>query len=70
MKSFKPLFIMALLAGFVSIALAEQTIPPKDAAKFVGQQKTVCGTVASSHYATRSKARVFAGQANTIIKWL
>ncbi|MGA3116955.1 MAG: DNA-binding protein [Syntrophobacteraceae bacterium] len=57
MKSFKLLFIMALLAGLVSIALAQQTITSDDAAKFIGQQKTVCGTVASAHFATKSKGQ-------------
>jgi hypothetical protein len=48
---------MAFLFGFVSTAAAQQTITPEDAAKFIGQQKTVCGTVASAHYATRSKGQ-------------
>jgi micrococcal nuclease len=48
---------MALLAGLVSIALAQQTITSDDAAKFIGQQKTVCGTVASAHFATKSKGQ-------------
>jgi micrococcal nuclease len=48
---------MAFLAGLVSVAFAQETITPKDAAKFIGQQKTVCGTVASAHFATRSKGQ-------------
>lgn len=30
---------------------AQETISPEDAAKYIGQQKTVCGKVASAHYA-------------------
>jgi DNA/RNA endonuclease YhcR with UshA esterase domain len=51
MKRFKLLLIIASLIGLVSIAYAQETITPEDAAKFIGQQKTVCGTVASAHYA-------------------
>jgi DNA/RNA endonuclease YhcR with UshA esterase domain len=40
-----------------SIALAQDTISPDNAANFIGQQKTVCGTVASAHQATRSKGQ-------------
>jgi len=48
---------MALLVGFVSVAYAQETITPEDAAKFIGQQKTFCGTVASVHFAAKSKAQ-------------
>jgi micrococcal nuclease len=44
------LFIVALALGLVSIARAQQTITPEDAAKFIGQQKTVCGMVASANH--------------------
>jgi hypothetical protein len=30
---------------------------PEDAGKFIGRQKTVCGAVASAHFATRSKGQ-------------
>ena len=50
MKSFRLLFVMVFLLGLVSIAFAQETISPEDAAKFIGQQKTVCGTVGSTHY--------------------
>lgn len=48
---------MGLLVGLVTIAYAQETVCPEDAAKFIGQQKTVCGKVASSHYAARSKGQ-------------
>jgi micrococcal nuclease len=57
MKRFKLVLIMAFLVGLVSIAYAQENVPPEDAAKFIGQQKTVCGTVASAHYATSSKGQ-------------
>ncbi len=57
MKRVRLLLIMAFLAGLLSIAYAQETITPEDAAKFIGQQKTVCGTVASAHYAPRSKGQ-------------
>ena len=50
----KVLNISALLIvffGFLSTAFAQETVTPEDAAKFIGQQKTVCGTVASAHHA-------------------
>ena len=47
------LLLMLFLALTVS-ALAQETISPEDAANYIGQQKTVCGMVASAHYAFRS----------------
>jgi len=35
--------------GQIPISSTQQTITPEDAAQFIGQQKTVCGTVASAH---------------------
>jgi hypothetical protein len=43
--------LLIILFGFLITAYAHETITPEDAAKFIGQQKTVCGTVASAHYA-------------------
>jgi micrococcal nuclease len=57
MKRFKLLLIMVLLGGLVSIAYAQETITPEDAAKFIGHQKTVCGTVASVHFAAKVKGQ-------------
>jgi hypothetical protein len=58
MKRFKLLLIVALLVGFVSIvACSQETISTEDAAKFIGQQKTVCGTVASAHFAAKTKGQ-------------
>jgi len=51
MKRFKLLLIAAVLVGLASLAYSRETIKPEDAAKFIGQQRTVCGTVASAHYA-------------------
>ncbi|MFZ0929140.1 MAG: hypothetical protein WAN11_11100 [Syntrophobacteraceae bacterium] len=57
MKRFKPLLIITLLAGLVSIAHAQETISSQDAAKFIGQQKTVCGTVGSTHFAPKREGQ-------------
>jgi len=48
--------ILALVALTAS-AFAQEIISADDAAKFIGQRKTVCGTVASANYATRSKGQ-------------
>jgi hypothetical protein len=55
MTRFKFLLIVALLVGLVFIAYAQETTSPEDAAKYIGQQKTVCGTVASAHFAAKVK---------------
>ncbi|MGO9022468.1 MAG: DNA-binding protein [Syntrophobacteraceae bacterium] len=57
MKRFKLLLIIMLLAGLVSIAHAQETISSQDAAKFIGQQKTVCGTVGSTHFAPKREGQ-------------
>ena len=58
MKRIKLLFFVAVLVGSVPIAAYSQdTITTEEAAKFLGQQKTVCGKVVSSHYAARSKGK-------------
>jgi hypothetical protein len=48
---------MAFLVELISIAYAQDTISPEDAAKFIGESKTVCGQVASAHYAARTKGQ-------------
>jgi DNA/RNA endonuclease YhcR with UshA esterase domain len=54
---FKILALSILILTFAASAFAQETVTPEDAAKFIGQQKTVCGTVASAHYATRTKGQ-------------
>jgi len=41
--------------GQIPISSTQQTVTPEDAAKFIGQQKTVCGLVASAQYDAKSK---------------
>jgi len=52
---------LALLCGTVLLAIAIQcraaTITDSEAAEHVGENATVCGTVASVYYARRSRAR-------------
>jgi hypothetical protein len=57
MKRVKLLLLVAVLIGFISLTYAQETITPEDAAKFIGQQKTVCGLVVNAHYETRIKGR-------------
>lgn len=57
MRKFRFAFTMALLIGFVAYAYAQEIISPEDAAKYIGQQKTVCGMVASAHFAAKTKGQ-------------
>lgn len=49
--------LFLILFAFLSTALAQETISLEDAAKYIGQQKTVCGTVASAHFAAKTKGQ-------------
>lgn len=49
--------IIIFLLCLSSFAHAQETITSDQSAKFIGQQKTVCGKVASAHYAARSKGQ-------------
>jgi len=57
MKRFKLMFLVAVLMGLVILQIyyVQETITPYQAANFIGQQRTVCGTVASAHVAAESK---------------
>ena len=50
------LILCLLIFGSVSIS-QEQSIRPSDAQKYIGQEKTVCGLVASATFATRTKGQ-------------
>jgi micrococcal nuclease len=50
----KLLLLLILFLALTVSALAQETISPEDSANYIGQQKTVCGMVASAHYAFRS----------------
>ncbi len=71
------LILFFILSGFLSVAYAQETITPENAAKFIGEQKTVCGTVASAHYAAKSKGqptflnldKPYPGQVFTALIW-
>jgi micrococcal nuclease len=54
---FKIFMSSIFLLGLVSLVCAQETITPEDAAKFIGQQKTICGKVASTHFAAKSKGQ-------------
>ncbi len=76
-KKFTFLLLVAVLVGFVSLAYAQETISPEDASRFIGQQKTVCGMVASTHFAAKSRkqptfinlGRPYPNQVFTVLIW-
>jgi hypothetical protein len=48
----------ALIAAFLApIVAAAATLKPEEAAKHIGETGTVCGIVASAHFAARTKAQ-------------
>ena len=51
------LILSVLLALFATRVLAQDTITTQDATKFIGQEKTVCGTVGSTHYAPKREGQ-------------
>jgi len=54
----KGLFLIIGVLIWVAPSVAQQEyINPIDAPKFIGMEKTVCGTVASATYAVRTKGR-------------
>jgi hypothetical protein len=53
--SFSILLIVLISLQFISDA--QETISPEDAAKYIGETKSVCGTVASAHYAAKVKGQ-------------
>ena len=54
----KQLFHFVLFVGVLAPAIrAEQRLSPIEARAHVGEHATVCGTVASGHYAMRSGGR-------------
>lgn len=58
-KTYVLLWLLLAAGVFVyaQTAPAQDSIPANDATRFIGQQKTVCGTVASAKYASRSKGK-------------
>jgi hypothetical protein len=59
MKSLAGLILLGFLfLIWASISTAQQEyVTPIDAPKYIGMEKTVCGTVASATYAVRTKGR-------------
>ena len=50
------ILLICLLSSSVSLS-QEQSIKPADAPKYIGEKKTVCGMVASTTYASRTKGQ-------------
>ncbi len=75
----KHVFSFVLLLFLLTAYLAEAVdiIAPEDAINHIGQQATVCGTVASTHFASRSKkqptfinlSRPYPNQIFTVVIW-
>jgi len=66
------------LSAFLALPLlAQQRLTPADAKAHIGEQATVCGTVASATYAARSKGqptflnldKPYPNQAFTVVIW-
>jgi micrococcal nuclease len=70
------LILCLLIVGSISIA-EEQFINPTDAEKYVGKEKTVCGTVVSATYASGTQGqptflyldRPYPNQIFTVVIW-
>ncbi len=71
------LFRLALLLVLASSTALAEEIPATEAAKHVGENATVCGTIASEHTATSSKGtptfinldRPYPSQVFTMLIW-
>ncbi len=76
-KIFGSSALLIILFGFLSTACSQETVTPEDAAKYIGQQKTVCGTVASAHFAAKTKGqptfinldKPYPNQVFTVLVW-
>ncbi len=67
----------AKIPGQIPSSSTQDTIKAKDALKFAGQQKTVCGMIAGAHYETRSQGHLtlldidkpYPSQVFTVLIW-
>ncbi len=57
MRRVRFLLVITVLIGLLSNAYAQEVITTDQAANFIGQQKTVCGVVASAQFAAKSKGQ-------------
>jgi DNA/RNA endonuclease YhcR with UshA esterase domain len=84
MRKIRRLSSLALVLIFITFSLTpvltwahEQPISPEEAQNYVGKLKTVCGKVASTHYANRSKGhptflnlnKPYPSQVFTVVIW-
>ena len=73
----RSLLLGILAIAFVPPVLAQQRLTPADAKAHIGEQATVCGTVASATYAVRSKTqptflnldKPYPNQTFTVVIW-
>jgi micrococcal nuclease len=72
------LFVCVLASVLVSSAIAQKSLSTAEAAKHVGEKAKVCGTVASAHFAYRSKGsptflnldEPYPSQVFTLVIWI
>jgi micrococcal nuclease len=77
MRSTSGLLVLVLAVGTSVSSFAQQRLTAAEAKAHVGEQATVCGSVASVHYATRSKGeptfinldKPYPNQIFTILIW-
>ncbi len=76
-KSFTLLTVILFLLAISSLTYSSDIISPEQAINHVGEHGTVCGNVASSHFAYRSKGqptflnlnRPYPNQVFTVLIW-
>ena len=56
-KIFCLLFIFVIIIYFYFLSYSKKYITPAEAINYIGQEKTVCGVVASTKYAFFTKGR-------------
>ncbi len=57
MRGLRFVLVITVLIGLLSYAYAQEVITTDQAANFIGHQKTVCGMVASAHFAAKSRGQ-------------
>ena len=77
MKRLRLLLFLPIYVGLLSTTFAQETITPQDAAKYIGQQKTVYGKVTHAYFAAPYKGqltflnfgRPYPDQTFTVLIW-
>jgi hypothetical protein len=77
MKKISSVICLVIFFLFANVVFSANNISPEDAINHIGQQATVCGNVASTHFSPRSKGqptfinlnRPYPNQIFTILIW-